>query len=275
MFESLWLFHCGYVMIPRSAVLALGGTLRLERFPFMALAAKHPDHGLMLVDAPFGHDGPGNAGAILAAMLRRTAMRYEKSWSIIPRIEELGSRPSDVRHVLMTHLHFDHTGGMKELGHATFHISEREWSTAAKMGRLEALKNGFVPKDWRALRRNVSTFGSPGIFDPTRPGLDLFGDASVMAISLPGHSAGMTGYRFAMQDGRHIFMLGDAVYSVAQVTQRIGFAPPMTLFMHSLPQANDTLLGLQRHHQAHPDDLLVSSHDFDLGQLCLTGPVRL
>src|SRR5919112_2996621 len=55
------------------------------------------DDGLIMVDA----GTPDDARAILDA------------------VEELGRKPTDVRHILVTHCHADHAGGLAELKAAT------------------------------------------------------------------------------------------------------------------------------------------------------------
>jgi glyoxylase-like metal-dependent hydrolase (beta-lactamase superfamily II) len=55
------------------------------------------DEDLVLVDA----GTPGDAGRILDA------------------VGELGRDPADVRHILVTHCHVDHAGGLVELKEAT------------------------------------------------------------------------------------------------------------------------------------------------------------
>lgn len=275
MFDDLRIFHCGYVHVPETAVDPKGSTSKLIKLPFMAVAAFHREHGLILVDAPYGHDGPRNLGILAGGLLGATAQRFELGWSIIPRIEQMGWRASEVNHVVMTHLHYDHTGGMKELGHAKFHVSQTEWIHAMGLGRWKGLLQGYAVKDFRALAPRVSTFPTPERYSREHAGHDLLGDGSLRAISLPGHSPGHTGYIFEMVDGRKIFFLGDAVFQTAQVTDHVGFGAMPRAISSDMNAALFTLAELQRYWEENEDILLLCSHDPVIGEQVMNGPISV
>jgi glyoxylase-like metal-dependent hydrolase (beta-lactamase superfamily II) len=50
---------------------------------------------------------------------------------------------------------------------------------------------------------------------PFNQGFDLLGDGSLIAIALPGHSAGQMGLLIPDADGRPVFMVADACWSLA------------------------------------------------------------
>ena len=275
MIEQFWLFHCGYVGVPEGVIVDGAPMRGTRRLPFLAALAFHSELGPILVDAPFGHEGSRNMGVIYGALLQRTAQVFKPSWSIIPRIEQLGWRASEVNHILMTHLHFDHTGGMKELGHARFHLDQAEWSYASKLSRVGGLLNGYAVGDWRALGSRIEKLSLPAYFDREDSGHDVFGDGSVFAHSLPGHSPGHTGYRFVMTDGREVFFLGDAVFHIDQVRKGRGLGWFPNTFGADVRRANYTLDELRSFHDARPEVTLLCAHDYDLGELCMNGPVQV
>ena len=275
MFERFWLFHCGYVRVPEAFVLG-GGSMRSRVVvPFMGAAAEHEEHGVVLLDAPYGHDGPRNAGSLLGRLLQWGVVEFERDWSIIPRLEQIGARPSQVDHILMTHLHLDHTGGMKELVHATFHVSAREWHHALSLTPVEAARQGYVLGDFRALQGRVESIVVPEELDAQDPGVDLFGDGSARAFSLPGHSVGHTGYLLQMRGGRRIFYLGDAVFSVRQITERRRFGLFPRAVGANMNQTLRTLGALQAWHERHPEVTLACAHDAALGERCMDQPITL
>lgn len=274
MLEQLWLFHCGWVRVPRSLIVAHAAN-DLPRLPFLCALAYHSDYGPILVDAPFGPEGPANVGALVATLLRGVGLKFEREWSVVPRVEQLGFRPSEVGHILMTHLHADHTGGMKQLGHAHFHITRSEWELASHIGPLDALRHGYQPDDFRAMRNRIERLDDPPPIGEDPAGLDVFGDGSIEAVGLPGHSVGHVGYRFNFADGRTVFHLGDAAFTTAMVTERDRFGPLSRSFAYDLGQARQTLQDLRLYYDDHPDELLVCSHDFAWGERCLDGPIPL
>ena len=240
-----------------------------------ALQVVHPTHGPILVDAPFGHEGPANVGAVFGAVLRGAGLRFDQNWSVIPRIEQLGFRPSEVHHILMTHLHWDHTGGMKELGHAHFHITRTEWEYVDHLTPLKALRNGYQLDDFRAMRSRVELIDDPLPLAEDPTGLDLFGDGSVCAVGLPGHTLGHVGYRFRFADDTEIFYVGDAAFT----NEHIGDRRPLGVFCRaaafSVDQTLETLRSLRLYHDEHPDEQMICAHDFGWGERCLEGPTPL
>lgn len=101
-----------------------------------------------------------------------------------------GLRPEDVARVIVTHYHADHISGLRLFANARFTASR------AAFRRLLARSR------WRNLHR--ATF--PELLPPDfadrldaiedRPGSDIFGDGSVIAIDLPGHADGHIGLMF-------------------------------------------------------------------------------
>lgn len=274
MLEQLWLFHSGWMRVPRSAFVA-GAALSFPRLPMLAALAYHTEHGPILIDAPFGHEGPANAGSLLGALARTAGFQFEDEWSIVPRLEQLGFRPSEVHHILMTHLHVDHTGGMKELGHAHFHVSRTEWEFPLSLKPLAALREGYALDDFRAMRNRVELFDDPKPLQDDPDGLDIFGDGSIRAVGLPGHTPGHVGYRLIFDDGRRVFLVGDAAYCIEHVIERRGLGPMARRFGWDVDQAGQTLRSLRLYHDEHPDEVIVPSHDFEWGERCLDGPTPL
>lgn len=269
--EQFWLFHCGYLKTPGGLWVA-GGGLKQVRLPLMAALMVHSELGPILIDAPFGLEGPANTGEVLGALMLRTGLVFKDEWAIVPRIEQLGFRASEISHVLMTHLHFDHTGGMKSVAHARFYIDRDEWTRASGLQGMGGMREGYVVGDFRALSPRVEKLD---LSDATiGSGHDVFGDGSVEAVPLRGHSVGHAGYRVKLGD-RTVFFVGDAVYNVKQITENAGFGPFGKSSAYSLPMAYSTTESLRAWHREHPDAILASSHDFALGESCMGGPRAL
>jgi glyoxylase-like metal-dependent hydrolase (beta-lactamase superfamily II) len=269
--EQLWLFHCGFITVPKGVFVADAGPQK-AKLPFLALLAVHPTHGPVLIDAPFGPEGPTNTGEIAGGILRKAGLVFRDEWAVVPRIQKLGFRASEVHHILMTHMHFDHTGGMKTLAHATFHINRDEWVFATSLTPLQARRHGYVLDDYRALSQHIEKLD---LSDATiEDGFDVFGDQSIKAIPLPGHSVGHTGYLIRLAEKTLLFA-GDAAFTVSQITQdkELGIFPQT--FAKETSVARETLRELRSWHHRHPEVELLTAHDFDLGARCMEGPVAL
>jgi glyoxylase-like metal-dependent hydrolase (beta-lactamase superfamily II) len=115
------------------------------------------------------------------------------------RLAALGVLPSEVTDIFITHAHHDHVGGLTtQQGRLAFinariHISELEWTI------LRSRKADKALADLISLR--VETF---------KPATEVI--PGVLAVSLPGHTPGHTGFEID-SDGHKLIDVGDIVHS--------------------------------------------------------------
>jgi glyoxylase-like metal-dependent hydrolase (beta-lactamase superfamily II) len=234
-------------------------------------------HGLVLVDTGFGLRDtlrptprlPGWNLALLRARLdpERTAIR---------RIKRMGLHPSDVRHIVMTHLDFDHAGGLADFPQAEVHVTAAEAEAAThRRGFLERTR--WRPAQWgdTGRWRMVETrLGSRG----KGSGETLFGLRNVREIAglppeilfvpLPGHTPGHAGV--AVQGPRGwLLHAGDAYFNRAEA-HGDGRGPPL-LAAYEHAMAAD--------HAARRDTLerlrwMLRAPDADIAVFCAHDPVE-
>lgn len=180
--------------------LAFTGLFRGKRHkisvPVRAYLIDHPK-GLILVDT--GWDDA----------IRRNARTYEgffnyfafpgslpKGEGVVDQLRARGIRASDLAYCLLTHLDIDHAGGLEEVKDAgRVMCSAAEWRAA----------NTRNPRYLRRLWENVKV----ETFEDAP--WDVFGDGSVIAFPMHGHSAGMTAIRVGSED-HYLILAGDAGY---------------------------------------------------------------
>lgn len=274
MFEQFWLFHCGWIRLPRPAFVA-GTRLDFPRLPFLAGLAVHTEHGPILIDAPFGRDGFRDLGSFLGTIAKTAGLRFSAEWAASARVEQLGYSCDEVEHIFLTHMHFDHTGGLDAFENATVHVCQSEWNHARALEGIHALRAGVQVEDLLDVERHIEPFEEPEHLDENPEGLDLLGDGSICAVGLPGHSVGHVGYRLRFDDGSSLLHAGDAAYSMRQIRGRksLGYFPRQVA--ESRRGIKRSLRALRSFHAEHPDVEIVISHDFDLGEACFDGPTRL
>jgi glyoxylase-like metal-dependent hydrolase (beta-lactamase superfamily II) len=125
----------------------------------------------------------------------------------------LGVDSSDLRDVVITHLHYDHVGGFELFPRATFHLQEREMGYAT--GRYmcqECFRGAFEAEDVAGMVRRVYD-GRVRFHD---------GDAEVMpGVSLHligGHTMGLQAVRVATRRGA-VVLASDASHFYANMEQ--------------------------------------------------------
>jgi len=271
MIERVCIFHCGYISVPRP-LFEKGADLEFPKLPFMGTLVEHRERGPILIDAPFGHEGPANVGRLTAGMLKTVGLQFHSGWSVAGRLEQMGYQTGDIDDVLMTHLHVDHTGGLKTLGNATVHLTDLEWDYARSLSALTAKAKGYVPSDYLSLESRMATFEMPASLETEPEGVDIFGDGAIRAVGLPGHTTGHVGYRLTMADGREIVHVGDAAFTVDQIVDRREPGMHPRLFAHDVTRMEESLRMLRLFRDDHPDVSLINAHDFAWAEKCLEGP---
>jgi glyoxylase-like metal-dependent hydrolase (beta-lactamase superfamily II) len=125
---------CG-TLCPHGARLIAGegGLLASARLVCHCLLIEGAE-GLILVDTGFGLDdarNPRQLGRMFNALVRP---RISDADTAISQIRELGFEPSDVRHIITTHLDLDHAGGLPDFPEAEVHLLGLELQAAMDHG---------------------------------------------------------------------------------------------------------------------------------------------
>ena len=99
---------------------------------------RHPDAGTILIDTGFHGDvrthGVRHDFGTLMSLVFRSLRPAEQPFDA--QLRGLGVDPDAVERVVMTHLHVDHTSGMRLLPHARFVCARAEWSAARGRGAV-------------------------------------------------------------------------------------------------------------------------------------------
>lgn len=120
------------------------------------------------------------------------------------QLEMLGYSTSDVTHVILSHTHCDHSGGLYMFPQAKFYIGPGEFNWGRKPDERSA--HLFFPDEF--LSANVQSFNWTEV--PAQ-GLDLFGDGSMQIVHLPGHTPGHIGLLTRLPS-QNVLLTGDAAH---------------------------------------------------------------
>jgi len=95
--------------------------------------------GLVLVDTGFGLDCVRRPDLLgWSRHVIRPVLR--ESETAIRQIEGLGYHPGDVRHIIVTHLDYDHTGGLADFPWATVHVHGPEYRAGMQPTMAERIR---------------------------------------------------------------------------------------------------------------------------------------
>lgn len=239
-----------------AAVLRPGG--EVLKAPCLAYVIRHPEAGTILVDTGFHPDAradPRKDFGLRMSLVFRGMKHPDDTYE--EQLRALGVDPEAVERVVMTHLHVDHTSGMRLLPRARFVCAREEWRAATGSGAGgRGYVSGHLPDEERMELVDFGERGEP--HGPFLETIDLLGDGSVLLVSTPGHTRGHMSVLLRVASERQVMIVGDAVYTLRSLREEI--LPLLTfdddLYLRSLRE-------LKAFSEREPDAIMVPSHDPD------------
>jgi len=223
--------------------------------PSMAFVVRHPAAGAIVIDTGFHPDVRTNLRrdfgvpmSLLFKDIRPAVKPFDQ------QLRELDVDPAGVERVLMTHLHVDHTSGMRLLPNATFVCSRAEW--AATRMRFAA-RAGYVRHHLPdTARMDLIDFAGAVPYGPFERSLDLLGDGSIRLLYTPGHTKGHVSILLRLEGGRQAMLVGDAAYTLRNIRD-----VTLPLLTADDDASLRTLRALNAFAEQNPEAILVPSHD--------------
>lgn len=172
--------------------------------------------GLILIDTGFGTrdiDHPHQRLSDFFITLNNIQLRPDET--AIAQLRLLGFDPADVRHIVLTHLDFDHAGGLEDFPNAAIHVTAREKEVADELkGGVFVGRRRYRPQQWDEVSDwRLYPFGGGERwfgFDAVR---DLDGlPPEILLIPLAGHTWGHSGVAIREDDGKWLLHAADAYF---------------------------------------------------------------
>ena len=226
------------------------------------------EHGLTLVDTGYGMgDVADPRGRLSHFFLKLLKPEFRAELTAVRQVERLGFSAGDVRDIVLTHLDFDHAGGLDDFPQARVHmlLEERDHALAQKtwMDRQR-----YRPQQWSSKPRWKVYSPAAGErwygFDCVR---DLAGlPPDILLVPLRGHTFGHAGVA-VRSGGRWLLLAGDAYFHHREMDfEKPWCTPGLAMYQVMLEKdrsarlANQQRLRTLRHeHGAQVD--IFSAHD--------------
>lgn len=226
------------------------------------------DKSLTLVDTGFGlRDVADPRSRLSGFFLTLLSPDFRQEMTAIRQIERLGFRAQDVRDIVLTHLDFDHAGGLDDFPQARVHLLQQERDDAVQQ-KTWMDRQRFRPQQWSHRDKwqvypaasGEKWFG----FDCVRNVGGLGPD--VLMVPLPGHTFGHAGVA-VRAEGRWKLLAGDAYFYHREMDFAKPWCTPGLRMYQAMLEKNRSarLLNQQRlrvlRHERVAEVDVFSSHD--------------
>jgi N-acyl homoserine lactone hydrolase len=208
------------------------------------------DRGLVIIDG-------GNAAECAEDPVKHWGGISDVYWptmtadqACVPALKAAGFDPADVRYILQSHLHLDHTGALAAL---------EAFPNAEVVATRTEFEYAHAP-DWFADGGYIkSDYVKPNVpwtlLEESEDGYDLFGDGTIRCWRTPGHAPGHQSFEVTLPNSGAMLLTVDAAYTTDHWEERAlpGF----------LASAVDAVRSVRKlHHIARRGDAtVVTGHD--------------
>lgn len=216
------------------------------------------DSGIVLVDTGFGTRDVEQPTERLSAFFRVfNNIQRREDHTARAQLLKRGLSPSDVRHIILTHLDFDHAGGLDDFPNATVHLLQAEMDAASR-------RNGFIgtrryrPGQWNSVGnwQFYAAGGEPWFgFKAVRALTGL--PPEILLVPLIGHTLGHSGIAIDTGDG-WLLHAGDAYFYRDEIGQSQRHCTPGLRVYQTMMEAHR---GARLHNQERLRDLSLSHAD--------------
>lgn len=170
------------------------------------------EQGLVLVDTGFGlRDVRSPRSRLSPFFIAFNNIQFEQKYTAIAQLEQLGFSAQDVRHIILTHLDFDHAGGLEDFPNAIVHVMQSEMD-AVKERRGFIDNRRYRYEQWNEVEHwkfyeagGEDWFGFEAVHDLA--GLP----PEILLIPLAGHTLGHAGVAIHTAEG-WLLHAGDAYF---------------------------------------------------------------
>lgn len=155
-------------------------------------------------------------GGFAGLIFRRLAkFRIGQSDTLTAQLARLGYDAREATTAVVSHLHQDHIGGLRELPNARILVSADEWK---QLDARDAEVQGFLVDQIRvpafAWTQITPEPSSDASIAPFERAYDIFNDGSLLLLPTPGHTAGSLSLLIDRGSLDPLLLVGDLTYDV-------------------------------------------------------------
>ncbi|GAA3946077.1 MBL fold metallo-hydrolase [Allohahella marinimesophila] len=195
-------------------VVSGGSWLKDRQLQHNVVLIQHPQ-GDLLLDTGLGRNVDTQVEEM--SWIHRQLLAYADVHPLMDQLEASQYDFARLHAVIPTHMHWDHVSGLEDLPSIPVWVTTEEHDFAVKSGEAPAfLRSQFDSPaiQWDFLQLDSQPYEG---FERSR---DVFGDGTVIIVSLAGHTPGQVGVFLNLASGNRLFFIGDTTWTAEGVERK-------------------------------------------------------
>jgi len=239
------------------------------KMPINVFVLEHRD-GLVLFDAgldpAIASDQNYISNAIGRFFMRKLfRLHIDPDDTAVRNLEALGYVASDVRKVVISHLHFDHIGCIGEFPQAELIVSRDEWQQLlSPHPERDFILREHIELPGAKWHRVEFTATGDSLFESFGGYYDVMGDGSMIMLPTPGHTPGSISMLVRSTGMPPLLLVGDLTYEVDMLMKD---QAPGTGDRNQLKSSFAKVRALR---EQLPDLVILPSHDSSANETLLS-----
>jgi N-acyl homoserine lactone hydrolase len=244
--------------------------------PINVFVLEHPE-GLILFDAGLDAAVQTNPRYVDSAigrffMHRLFRLNRQPEETLTNKLAGLGFDALDVRKVVVSHLHFDHVGGIAEVPLADLLVSRDEWAQlSGPHPERDFIFREHIERPEARWRLVDFEPAEDPLCTPFDGCYDVMNDGSIVLVPTPGHTPGSLSALVRVEGKPPILLVGDLTYQADLLMKdQVPGTGQKEVLLASYAK-------VRRLKEQLPDLVILPTHDFaahDLFQTCAPNAVR-
>lgn len=200
---KLYFFNTGVLRVDKASVTLGRGAGTVIDIPVPFYLIQHPK-GNLLFDTGNAKELAVDADNYVGIGAKYWKPIMEPEEYCIDQLAKIGIKPEDIKYVAMSHLHWDHAGGLREFPKAKILVQRREVEWAYTVDWWQ--KGAYLRADFdHKLKYEYIEGWEENPYD-------VFGDGSVQLLLAPGHTPGHQMLKVNLPKSGTFLLTGDAIY---------------------------------------------------------------
>ncbi|MFN8575236.1 MAG: MBL fold metallo-hydrolase [Candidatus Sericytochromatia bacterium] len=206
----------GYTSTPEFLIYQ-GGGLKEHTTSFSAIYIKHPK-GDILFDTGLGTMAKEQQQEM--SLINRNLFKFKDLNPIIKQLKENNHDISNVKNIILSHMHWDHASGLKDFPNTNIFADKNEFEFAITE---DAKEPAFIKSQYSSIENQFKNLEFKKekflLFDEI---CDFYNDGSLILVKLDGHTKGSVGLFIKTQSNKILFFVGDLIWTVKQLKENKG-----------------------------------------------------